>query len=66
MLSDRFVDLIEGGIDVAIRIGELTDPGLVARRVGQVGRMTVATPAYWDRKGRPSHPSELTGHDCLV
>lgn len=66
VLSDRFVDLVEEGIDIAIRIGELRDPGLVARRIGQMARITVATPAYWDRRGRPQHPSDLARHDCVL
>lgn len=66
VLSDRYIDLIEEGIDVAIRIGSLKDAGLVARRVGMLARATVATPAYWDRKGRPAHPADLAGHDCLL
>jgi DNA-binding transcriptional LysR family regulator len=66
VLSDRLIDLIEEGIDVAIRIGELKDPGLVARRIGQMARITVARPDYWDRRGRPRHPSELAGHDCVI
>ena len=66
VLSDRFVDLIEEGIDVAIRIGELKEPGLIARRIGQMARITVARPDYWDRRGRPQHPTDLAGHDCVV
>lgn len=65
-LSDGFVDLIEDGVDVAVRIGALRDPGLVARRVGAMRRVTVARPDYWDRRGRPARPEDLTGHDCLV
>jgi DNA-binding transcriptional LysR family regulator len=66
VLSDRFIDLIEEGIDVAIRIGELKDPGLVARRIGRMARITVARPDYWNRRGRPRHPTELAGHDCVI
>lgn len=66
IVSDRFIDLVEEGIDVAIRIGELKDPGLVARRVGLMSRVTVARPDYWHRAGRPAHPSDLKDHDCLI
>lgn len=66
VLSDRFVDLVEEGIDIAIRIGELKDPGLVARRIGEMSRITVARPDYWDRRGRPAHPADLAHHDCVV
>lgn len=65
-LGDRSVDLVEEGIDVAIRIGQITEQGLVARRIGETRRITVATPAYWRRYGRPKVPSNLTGHDCIV
>jgi DNA-binding transcriptional LysR family regulator len=65
-LSDGFVDLVEEGIDVAVRIGALRDPGLVARRVGMMRRVTVARPDYWDRRGRPERPEDLTEHDCIV
>ena len=66
VLSDRFVDLVEEGIDVAIRIGDLKDPGLVARRIGEMARITVARPDYWNRRGRPRHPDDLAAHDCVV
>ncbi|MGK4421988.1 LysR substrate-binding domain-containing protein, partial [Klebsiella pneumoniae] len=45
IMSDGFADLVEQGIDVAIRVDEVTDPGLIARRIGIVRRVTVATPA---------------------
>ncbi len=66
ILSDRFIDLVEEAIDVAIRIGDLKDPGLVARRVGMMRRVTVATPDYWGRTGRPTHPDDLADYDCLI
>jgi DNA-binding transcriptional LysR family regulator len=66
MMSDGFSDLVEEGIDLAIRVGPVTDAGLVAKRVGLSRRVAVATPAYLARSGRPEHPKDLAGHDCIV
>ncbi|MCB1490220.1 MAG: LysR family transcriptional regulator [Rhodobiaceae bacterium] len=66
VLGDRPVDLVEEGIDIAIRIGQITDQSLIARRIGAMRRVTVATPDYWTRNGRPTHPEELEDHDCIV
>jgi DNA-binding transcriptional LysR family regulator len=66
VLGDRPIDLVEEGVDLAIRIGLVTDQGLIARRIGQMKRITVATPAYFARAGRPQHPTDLTLHDCIV
>lgn len=64
-LLDRVVDLIAEGFDVGIRIGELEESTLVARRVGQLRRIVVATPDYLERHGEPRHPDELLQHNCL-
>jgi DNA-binding transcriptional LysR family regulator len=64
-LNDRNVDLLEDGIDVAIRIGSLADSSLVRREVGVVRRLTVASPAYLARCGRPRRPGELAAHDAV-
>jgi len=64
-LDDRIVDLIAGGIDVAIRIADLPDSSLVTRRLCPVQRLVVATPAYLARHGRPRHPHDLKEHACL-
>jgi len=66
VLGDRPVDLVEEGVDLAIRIGRITDQGLIARRIGEMRRVTVARPDYFARNGRPLHPHDLTGHDCIV
>ena len=66
VLNDRQVDLIEDGFDLAIRIGRLPDSSLIARRLAPCRRILVASPDYWDRKGRPSHPSDLKDHDALI
>jgi LysR family transcriptional regulator for bpeEF and oprC len=63
--SDRPVDLIEEGVDCAIRGGQLADSSLIARRVGALHFVTCATPAYLDKHGRPEHPSELARHRCI-
>jgi DNA-binding transcriptional LysR family regulator len=65
VLSDRNLNLIEDGLDVALRIGPLADSSLIARRVGEVRRTTVASPSYL--AGRPAlrTPSDLTRHDII-
>ncbi len=65
-MSDSFIDLVEQGIDVAIRVGEITDPSLIARRIGIVRRVTVASPAYLERRQVPQTPADLVEHDCIV
>jgi DNA-binding transcriptional LysR family regulator len=62
---DRIVNLIEEGMDVAVRIGELPDSSLRAVRVGQVRRMLVATPGYLAAHGAPRRPQELAGHGLI-
>ncbi len=64
-LSDSVVDLVQEGIDVSIRIGAVTDPDLVVRRLGTSRRAVVATPDYLARVGTPMHPDELTQHQCI-
>jgi DNA-binding transcriptional LysR family regulator len=64
-LNDRNVDLIEEGLDVAVRIGPLADSSLVARQVGSVRRVVVASPAYLVRRGAPRTPSDLATHDTI-
>jgi DNA-binding transcriptional LysR family regulator len=66
MLGDRNIDLIEEGIDVALRIGRLADSSLSARRVGHVRRLWVASPAYLKRRGTPRTPADLAGHEALL
>lgn len=63
--SDRSVSLIEEQIDAAIRIGHLADSALRARRVGEVRRVTCASPAYLAARGRPVRAEDLSGHDCI-
>ena len=65
-MNDGFADLVEEGIDLAIRVGEVTDLGLVARRIGTMRRVTVASPAYLAARGTPTCPDDLAAHDCIV
>lgn len=64
-LNDRLVDLINENFDCAIRIGELADSSLVSVRLADNRRMVVASPAYLEKHGRPSHPDDLARHACL-
>jgi len=66
ILDDRNVDLIEEGIDVALRMGALADSTMTARRIGQSRRMVLGTPAYFEQAGEPSTPTELAGHPAVV
>ena len=65
-LDDRYVDLVQEGIDVAIRFGELGDSQLVARHVGSSASVCVASPAYLSVHGTPKTPSELREHECIT
>jgi DNA-binding transcriptional LysR family regulator len=65
-MSDSFVDLVEQGIDLALRVGEITDQSLVARKIGMVRRVTVASPAYLKAHGTPRAPADLARHQCIV
>lgn len=65
ILDDRNIDLIDEGVDVALRIGALADAGLVARRVGEVRRMVVASRAYVRRRGAPASPQDIASHDVI-
>ena len=64
-LLDRVVNLLEEGMDIGVRIGPLDDSSLIARPVGQVQRMVVASPAYLHRVGIPDHPRQLQHAQCL-
>jgi DNA-binding transcriptional LysR family regulator len=66
ILNDRNLDLIDEGIDVAVRIGPLADSTLIARRVGEVRRVLVASPAYLARRGTPKKPADLAAHDTIL
>jgi DNA-binding transcriptional LysR family regulator len=63
--TERIVDLVAEGVDLAIRAGELRDSGLIARKVGSTYWVPVASPAYLRKAGTPAHPKELRQHACL-
>jgi DNA-binding transcriptional LysR family regulator len=65
-MNDRFVDLIDEGFDVAVRIGSLGDSSLVARRLAPIRRAVCASPAYLAARGVPATPDDLAGHDCVA
>ncbi|MEL6342041.1 MAG: LysR family transcriptional regulator [Myxococcota bacterium] len=65
-LTDRKVNLIEEGFDVAIRGGVLEDSSLIARKIGETRRVVCASPGYLVRRGVPQHPGDLKDHDCLL
>jgi DNA-binding transcriptional LysR family regulator len=65
VLLDRVVNLLDEGFDVGIRIGALEDSSLVARRIGAVRRLVVASPGYLRRHGVPKHPRDLQRLDCV-
>lgn len=65
-LSDRRVNLFEGDSEVAVRIGELPDSSLVARRVGTIERVTCGSPRYFSRRGTPKRPEAVSKHDCVT
>lgn len=65
-LSDRIVDIVNEGVDCAVRVGDLPDSNLVSVRLADNRRLCVATPAYLQRAGVPQHPLDLHRHECLV
>jgi DNA-binding transcriptional LysR family regulator len=64
-LSERFVDLTEEGLDLAIRIGDLGDTNLIAKKVGETELIACAAPAYLAKHGAPKHPRDLVKHNCF-
>ncbi len=64
-LSDARIDMIDMGLDATIRIADMPDSSLRARRLADVNMHIVASPAYLAERGRPAHPSDLGEHDCL-
>jgi DNA-binding transcriptional LysR family regulator len=66
LASDRPVDFFAQGLDLAVRIRELPDSGMQARKLGEMRVGVVGAPAYFARRGRLAHPNELARHDCVV
>src|SRR5712664_3652751 len=64
-LEDRIINLVEDGIDLAVRIGHLADSSLVARHVGEMRRIVVASPAYLKRHGEPKTPQAIASHATI-
>lgn len=64
--SERMLDLVEEGIDIAIRLGDLKDSSMIAKRLGYDDLIIVASPSYLKKHSIPQHPSELSQHNCLV
>jgi DNA-binding transcriptional LysR family regulator len=64
--NDRFGDMIEDRLDLAMRMGEVTDASLVVRRLGTGLFVVVAAPSYLERNGRPATPADLASHTCIV
>jgi DNA-binding transcriptional LysR family regulator len=65
LLADRMVNLVEEGVDLAVRIGHLSDSSLVTRKVGATRRVVVASPGYLDRHGTPHEPAELASREII-
>lgn len=66
VMDDRDIDLLSDNIDVAVRLGAISDTSLVARRLASGERVVVATPAYLARAGVPGHPAELAEHEAVI
>lgn len=66
VLDHRNVDLLEEGGDIALRMGQLKDSSMTARQIGEVPRLVVGTPAYFERAGVPASPAELISHQAIV
>ena len=64
-LSDRMINLVEDGVDLAVRIGHLPDSSLVARHVGEMRRIVVASSGYLKRRGEPRTPQAIASHDTI-
>ncbi len=65
-VSGRLVNLVEEGIDVALRLGKLEDSSLITRLLMPCGLHACASPEYLKKYGKPEHPSELETHNCLI
>lgn len=66
LLDDRQVDLVEAGIDVALRMGDMADSSLTVRKIGESPRLVVGTPRYFERAGEPVVPAELVSHQAVI
>ncbi|WP_419798757.1 MAG: LysR family transcriptional regulator [Terasakiella sp.] len=65
-LNDRYVDIVDEGFDLAIRIGRLPDSSLIAKKVGSSRMVVCASPDYWQKHTKPTHPRQLEDMNCLI
>jgi DNA-binding transcriptional LysR family regulator len=65
-LSNRVIDLVEEGVDIALRVGPIRDENLIVRRLSRMGFALCASPAYWAKRGLPNKPDDLRRHDVLT
>lgn len=65
-VTDRAINLVEEGVDCVVRVGPLSDSSLIARPLGEIGLINVASPAYVDRHGAPSSPADLASHQMVL
>ena len=65
LFNEEYIDLVKHGIDLAIRIGPLSDSTLIARKIASSPRVVVASPEYLVKHGRPKKPADLIKHECL-
>ncbi|MCF7533613.1 LysR family transcriptional regulator [Pseudomonas petrae] len=66
LLGDGLFDIIDNNLDIALRNGPLSDSNLISRPLIRSQRIICAAPAYWQARGKPSHPDQLAGHNCLL
>jgi len=66
MLDDRNVNLVEEGVDVALRMGTLSDSNLTARKIAECRRVLLGTPAYFEQHGEPACPADLSQHQAVI
>ncbi|CAN7190259.1 LysR family transcriptional regulator [Variovorax sp. LjRoot290] len=65
-LSNRVIDLVEEGVDIALRLGRIRDENLIVRRLRQMDLVLCAAPSYWARRGLPKKPDDMRSHDVLT
>lgn len=65
-IADNVIDIVDEGIDIALRIGELPDSTMIAKRIAQCRYVVCASPDYFEQHGKPVTPEDLTGHNCLL
>lgn len=65
-MADHFIDLVEEGVDLSIRIGNVQDTSLISQQIGITKRVTIGSVSYFERVGEPQTPDELTQHNCIV